>query len=114
MFLYHIFQSPELPPRPANARELFNLRHASARNVIERAFGIIKRRFRILLLPLEYAMEIQARILPALCALHNFIRLHDPSDDAQFPDAPDLPFRAEDTLECGDLATMATSTEEQH
>lgn len=25
-------------------------------------------------------MEIQARIPPALCALHNFIRHHDPTD----------------------------------
>ena len=25
-------------------------------------------------------MDIQARIPPALCALHNFIRRHDPSD----------------------------------
>jgi hypothetical protein len=64
--------------RPKNAKELFNLRHASARNVIERIFGILKKRFRILLLPPEYDMEIQARIPSALCALHNFIRQHDP------------------------------------
>lgn len=59
-------------------------------------------------------MEIQAWIVPGLCALHNFIRLHDSSDDAQFSDAQDLLFADEDTLECGDLATRAMSTEEQH
>ena len=59
---------------PRNAKELFNLRHASARNVVERIFGILKRRFQILQLLPEYAMEIQSLIPPALAALHNFIR----------------------------------------
>ncbi|KAG6498554.1 hypothetical protein ZIOFF_038274 [Zingiber officinale] len=31
-----------------NAKELFNLRHASLRNVIERAFGVLKKRFPII------------------------------------------------------------------
>nr|KAJ0211521.1 hypothetical protein LSAT_V11C400162550 [Lactuca sativa] len=31
-----------------NAKELFNLRHASLRNAIERAFGVLKRRFPII------------------------------------------------------------------
>lgn len=66
--------------RPANKEELFNLRHASARNVIERIFGVVKRRFRILLVAPEYDLEIQARIPAAACALHNFIRRHDPED----------------------------------
>ena len=30
-----------------NAKELFNLRHASLRTAIERAFGILKKRFPI-------------------------------------------------------------------
>jgi len=34
--------------RPTNARELFNLRHFSLRVTIERAFGALKNRFRIL------------------------------------------------------------------
>lgn len=48
--------------------------------MVERIFGVLKRRFRILLVAPEYDMDIQARIPPALCALHNFIRRHDPSD----------------------------------
>jgi hypothetical protein len=59
---------------------LFNLRHASARNVIERIFGVLKRRFRILLIAPEYNLEVQARIPVALSALHNFIRIHDPDE----------------------------------
>ncbi|KIO00923.1 hypothetical protein M404DRAFT_151496, partial [Pisolithus tinctorius Marx 270] len=54
---------------------------ASARNVIERIFGILKRRFRILLLAPEYDIDIQARIPAALCAVHNFIRTHGESEE---------------------------------
>ena len=34
--------------RPQNKYELFNLRHAQARNIIERIFGVLKNRFQIL------------------------------------------------------------------
>lgn len=66
--------------RPANKEELFNLRHAQARNVVERIFGVIKRRFRILLLGQEYSMKVQAQIPAALAAIHNFILHHDPNE----------------------------------
>jgi hypothetical protein len=60
---------------------LFNLRHASLRNAIERIFGVLKRRFRILLIAPEYNLETQARIPAALCAIHNFIQEHDPNEE---------------------------------
>jgi hypothetical protein len=66
--------------RPANKEELFNLRHAQARNVIERIFGVLKRRFRILLIGPEYSVKFQAKIPSALCAIHNFIHRHDPKE----------------------------------
>jgi hypothetical protein len=68
-------------PRPQNKEELFNLCHAQARNVIERIFGVLKKRFRILLIGPEYDMTIQAQIPAALCALHNFIHIHDPQEE---------------------------------
>jgi hypothetical protein len=74
--------------RPVNREELYNLRHASARNVIERIFGILKKCFMILTHPSEYDMAIQARIPPALCAAHNFIRIHDADGVHEFE--PDL------------------------
>ncbi|KAF8804646.1 hypothetical protein BYT27DRAFT_7035829, partial [Phlegmacium glaucopus] len=43
-------------------------------------FGVLKRRFRILLLAPEYSLEIQACIPSALAAIHNFIHLHDPEE----------------------------------
>ena len=69
-----------IPLSPRTPEELFNLRHASARNVVERIFGILKRRFRILYLPPEYNMSVQSRIPSALAALHNFIRHYDPEE----------------------------------
>lgn len=51
--------------------------------MIERIFGVLKRRFRILLLAPEYNVDIQSRIPAALCALHNFIRTHDPDDEIE-------------------------------
>jgi hypothetical protein len=63
--------------RPTNTEELFNLHHASARNVIEHIFGMLKHFFHILLLSPEYSMEIQACIPAALCAVHNFVGIFD-------------------------------------
>jgi hypothetical protein len=40
----------------------------------------LKARFRILVNPPHYDMDIQARLPPALAAIHNFIRIYDPDD----------------------------------
>src|SRR5882757_1663520 len=74
---------------PANREELFNLRHASARNVVERIFGALKKRFNILTHPPEYDMDIQARVPPATAALHNFIFEHDPEEVEEVSQTPD-------------------------
>jgi len=65
---------------PQNKEELFNLCHASARNVIERLFGIVKNRFRILNCAPGFDMDLQCRIPVALAAIHNFIIHYDPHD----------------------------------
>ena len=75
---------------PANPSELFNLRHASARNIIEHIFGILKRHFKILVCPPEISMDLQAHLPPALAAIHNFIRDLDPNDLNDFPEAEDI------------------------
>jgi hypothetical protein len=64
--------------------ELFNLRHASARNAVERVFGVMKKRFKVLDDPMHYSIGIQAQLLPGLCALHNFLRMkNDPQLEAR-------------------------------
>jgi hypothetical protein len=98
---------------PANKEELFNLRHASARNVIERIFGVMKRRFHILVNPPEYSMDIQARIPPALCALHNFIRHSDPTEIDDYPNAADFAVGRANGAGIGSLATQAINPAER-
>ncbi|XP_074324810.1 uncharacterized protein LOC141661704 [Apium graveolens] len=59
---------------PTNYKELFNLRHSSARNCIERAFGLLKKRWAILRDASFYPKKIQIRIINACFILHNFFR----------------------------------------
>jgi hypothetical protein len=51
-------------------------------NVIEHIFGVVKQHFYILLLAPEYSIKTQ--IPSALCAIHNFIQVHD-SNEGQLP-----------------------------
>ncbi|XP_031119507.1 uncharacterized protein LOC116022779 [Ipomoea triloba] len=63
-----------------NKQALFNYRHSSLRNVIERCFGLLKARFPILKSINAYPLVRQSQIPIACCALHNFIRLKDMDD----------------------------------
>ena len=54
---------------------MFNLRHSSLRNAVERIFGVLKKRFRVLTHQLEYSFEIQVRLMMVICCLHNIVRL---------------------------------------
>lgn len=50
------------------------MRHTKARNVIERAFGIMKMRWGILRSASYYPTKVQNRLIMACFLLHNFIR----------------------------------------
>ena len=43
---YHVKEYSRNPPR--NMQELFNLRHVSLRNAIEKVFGVLKKQFPII------------------------------------------------------------------
>nr|XP_043609784.1 putative nuclease HARBI1 [Erigeron canadensis] len=70
---------------PQNTRELFNLRHASLRNAIERAFGVLKKRFAIIRSSNEpfYPLETQSDIFLSCCILHNFLLEVDPDKELE-------------------------------
>lgn len=74
----HEFRGANLLPR--NARELFNHRHSSLRNVIQRSFSVLKTRFPILKLAPQYGFHIQRDIVIAACVLHNYIRREERND----------------------------------
>jgi len=108
---YHLKEWGRANERPSTPEELFNLRHAQLRNVVERIFGILKRCFRILLcISPEFLKETQTQIVPALAAIHNFRRINgdgeedewDPDED-RFDNADPFTFPAPEPFEeCGD------------
>ena len=54
--------------------EIFNQCHARLRNVIERAFGVVKARFPILKRMAPYSFTTQTKIVIAWFSIHNFLR----------------------------------------
>ncbi|POW11506.1 hypothetical protein PSTT_05240 [Puccinia striiformis] len=82
---YHLKEQATCSLKPANPKELFNLRHASLRNVVERIFGCLKSKFKILTSPTEHNMHSQVQLVYALVVLWNFIRYHN-----QYEDIPEM------------------------
>lgn len=81
---YHLKEWGPNCTLPQNPVEMFNMRHTKARNVIERAFGIMKMRWGILRSPSYYPVKVQNRLIMACFMIHNFIRkemIHDPIED---------------------------------
>jgi hypothetical protein len=76
---YHI-QDFQNAAEPQGMKETFNYAYSSLRNVIERAFGVLKMKWRILLEIPSYLAETQTHIICACMVLHNFIRLNGEFD----------------------------------
>ena len=70
---YHLRKYYVRPPE--NAKKLFNLRHASLRNAIERAFSVLKKRVPIIASTIEptYCANTQNEIILSCCILHNYL-----------------------------------------
>ncbi|CAN1725599.1 hypothetical protein LINPERHAP1_LOCUS158 [Linum perenne] len=69
---YHLQEWENNHPR--SAEELFNMCHSSARNVIERAFGILEMRFVLLRDTSWYSQSMVELFFTACALLHNYIR----------------------------------------
>ena len=59
---------------PISYEEYFNMKHASAINVIERCFELLKMCWVTLRSPYYYPIKTQNRIITACCLIHNLIR----------------------------------------
>ncbi|TYK19044.1 putative nuclease HARBI1 [Cucumis melo var. makuwa] len=70
---YHLQEWRGAGNAPINAKEYFNMKHSSARNVIERAFGVFKGHWAILHGKSYYPLQVQCRTILACCLLHNLI-----------------------------------------
>ncbi|GMI70700.1 hypothetical protein HRI_000739300 [Hibiscus trionum] len=64
--------------------EIFNHSHSSLRSVIERTFGVLKKKWAILRDMPSYSFEKQRMIVICTMALYNFIRKHAGRNDADF------------------------------
>ncbi|XP_030444318.2 uncharacterized protein LOC115666804 [Syzygium oleosum] len=89
---YHINDFRGRVRQATTARELFNHRHSSLRNVIERSFAVLKNRFFILRHMPSFSIQKQSCIVIACCAIHNYIRDQDKMDknfsqygDSEYP-----------------------------
>ncbi|CAA2974888.1 Hypothetical predicted protein, partial [Olea europaea subsp. europaea] len=65
---------------PESSKELFNFRHSSLRNVIERTIGLLKKRFAYLRYQPYHDIDTQAKIVLACSAIQNFLRIDDAED----------------------------------
>jgi hypothetical protein len=74
---YHLKEVQQANRKPENAKELFNLRHSSLRNIIERIFGVLKRQWQILAgKGCEYSIDTQVDLFCSLIGLFNFGKQH--------------------------------------
>ncbi|KNE95485.1 hypothetical protein PSTG_11197 [Puccinia striiformis f. sp. tritici PST-78] len=87
---YHLKEQATCRLKPANPKELFNLRHASLRNVVERIFGCLKSKFKILTSPSEHNIHSQVQLVYAITMLWNFLRHHNQYEIVPEADKLDL------------------------
>ncbi|XP_072150600.1 protein ALP1-like [Setaria viridis] len=95
--------------RPQNQRELFNLRHSSLRVTVDRVFGALKNRFRILDNKLFHPYKTQVKLVLACCILHNWILRHGQDEHihneaAWTPNSTDTPPEPENSPDNGTWA----------
>ncbi|XP_058197837.1 uncharacterized protein LOC131313503 isoform X3 [Rhododendron vialii] len=64
-----------------SSTDLFNHKHSSLRNVIERCFGVLKARFRILKAMPKYKTACQPKIVVACCVVHNWVLMQQGRDE---------------------------------
>ncbi|XP_059656218.1 uncharacterized protein LOC132303127 isoform X2 [Cornus florida] len=77
---YHLHEYKGANQLPRSAKELFNHRHSSLRNAIQKSFDVLKARFPILKLAPQYGFHIQRDIVIAACVIHNHVRREEKND----------------------------------
>jgi DDE superfamily endonuclease len=84
---YHlaVFRRRSRANRYLSPEDLFNHKHAQLRNIVEKTFGVVKKRFKILQFMRPYDYKRQCKIIIACCILHNFIRKHTEMPTTRVP-----------------------------
>ncbi|XP_030970378.1 uncharacterized protein LOC115990722 [Quercus lobata] len=78
---YHAQEFHSAGRRITSKKELYNYRHSSLQMVIEWSFGVLNARFPILNLMPNFKPIRQRYVIVVCCALHNFIRMNNLSDE---------------------------------
>ncbi|KAK0576518.1 hypothetical protein LWI29_018811 [Acer saccharum] len=81
---YHLQEWEDFDRAPRNHEEYFNMKHSQARNIIERCFGLLKKRWAVLRSSSFYPIRFQGRMIIACALLHNFIRMHMDVDPEKY------------------------------
>ncbi|KMQ85441.1 nuclease harbi1 [Lasius niger] len=76
--------TPLLNPRTP-AEQLYNEWHIRTRNIIERLFGIWKRRFPVLALGLRLQLDKVMVVIVATAVLHNIVRQNGDEEPSENP-----------------------------
>ncbi|XP_018574759.1 protein ALP1-like [Anoplophora glabripennis] len=67
-------------------QQIYNTKLSSIRSIIERAFGLLKGKWRRLKYLEVNQPETASRIILACCVLHNFLLLHNNPEDDYLPE----------------------------
>lgn len=105
---YHLKEQAAANLRPGNKEELFNLRHSSLRNAIERIFGVYKRRFQCFDAAPEFSLSVQIQLVFALTGVHNWISQHSVEEDMYERQERLGEDRRKEKLEQPELVTVMT------
>jgi hypothetical protein len=95
---YHLKEQAAAGRRPSNRNKLYNLRHATLQNQLERIFGCMKRKFPILTTPPKFQLNKQVHLVYALCMLWSFIRKNEALDNL-FDNPSKIPIITQPTKE---------------
>lgn len=71
--IYHLCEIRAAGRKPTTPEELFNFRQASLRNVVERTFGVFKRRWRVFDRTHEFSVKKQAQLVYALAVIQKWM-----------------------------------------
>ncbi|PKA48954.1 hypothetical protein AXF42_Ash021525 [Apostasia shenzhenica] len=92
-FRYHLSNYRHAIQRQYSSKEeLYNHKHAQCRNIVERTFSVLKRKFRILKEMKQFNFNTQVKVVVVCAVLYNFILLNEDDqgdDDSMTDDSSD-------------------------